>query len=100
MFERENLNSVAIHNLFHLIPTIFELQKSTSFKSIPSLKNLSINEIYNPVAIDNSFNTITVSFHSVFLFLSDIFSFFLRILTNRIIITPGGGEKLMYGLDL
>jgi hypothetical protein len=94
MFEKENLNSVAIFDLFHVIPMDFQLSKSTFFKFIINLKNLSFNKIYDHVAINKAFNTIIFSFHSTLLFLSNIFNPLLRIFKNREISIKiwGGGE--------
>ncbi len=61
MFERENLDSIAIVNLFHhIIHDCFNLEKLTYFNSISNLKSLLINKI---------FNVISVNFHSGLLFL-------------------------------
>jgi hypothetical protein len=100
MVENENLNSIAADNLFHHRNLmIFCLEKLTSFKYTPNLKNLLINKVCNIVAINKLFNIITVNLHSI-LFLFDIFNYLIRIFKNVLISNNLGGGKLRHGLNI
>lgn len=93
MYKKE-INSIAILELFHIIPINFLLFKSNSFIQVLIFINSIINKIYDYVAIYNSFNNITTKFYSVSLFFNVIFNLFLSKSKNNTIIRVG---KTRYG---
>lgn len=95
MFQKE-INSVAIHDLSHIIHMNFKLNKWNSSNCIFNFINILINKIYGCVAIYKDFTTIILNFNLVWLFLSNmIFNSFKKIkenLNNKI----GGGKLSMF----
>lgn len=65
---KKEVNSIAILDLFHIIPINFQLYKLNSFNQVLIFINRIINKIYDCLAIYKDFNNIITNFHAVFLF--------------------------------
>lgn len=98
MFQNK-INSVAIFDLFHRILMNFQLYRINSFNYIPNFKNILISIRYSCRAIDKSFDTIILKFHSGLLFFEIIFFHLFRIFKNlsetKNNVIGGGGEIAM-----
>lgn len=94
---RKDINSIAILDLFNLIPMDFQLYRLTSSKNIFNFKIIIINKIYGFLAIYKYFNTIIPNFYSISLLLFDmIFNHPVRIFKNLSVAKINkiwGGEK-------
>ena len=98
MFGRESSSSVAIHDLFSVIPMDFQLHKLTSYKYILNF-DILVNEIFNIVTVDKTFNTIILNPVSLFLDIS--FNSFLKTFNNLLISKyriGGGGIGIVLNL--
>ncbi|MCL2157494.1 MAG: hypothetical protein FWH54_05685 [Methanobrevibacter sp.] len=96
MFTKESLGSVAILDLFHVIPMGVQLHTSRSFNHVFNFLDFRKYKIFNFLAIDKVFNVI-LNFSSILLFLLGIFfnsllKVFNNILILKTIMSWGGGE--------